>query len=109
MSLHANKRIMLNNIILDRKKLCKAKTSDHPRASIKITKYGTNKSIMVSALADTGAQSNLWGWKNFQDSGFGKNDLLPVSIIIRAAYKIPLNILGAFRNLQQLSNADEAA
>ena len=88
---------MLNNIIFDRKKLRKAKTLDHPRASIKITKYGTNKFIMVSALADTGSQSNLWGWKNFQDAGFGKNDLLPVSITIRAANKIPVNILGAFR------------
>ena len=37
---------------------------------------------MVSVLADTGAQSNLWGWKDFDDAGFGKNDLLPVSIKI---------------------------
>ena len=49
MSLHSNKRIMLNNIIFDMKKLRKAKTSDHPRASIKITKYGTNNFIMISA------------------------------------------------------------
>ena len=59
MSLHANKRVLLNNIIFDRKKMRKAKTLDHPRVSIKITKYGTNKFIVVSALADTGAQSNL--------------------------------------------------
>ena len=52
---------------------------------------------MVSALAYTGAQSNLWGQKNFQDAGFGKNDLLPVTITIRAANKIQVNILGAFR------------
>ena len=52
---------------------------------------------MISALADTGAQSNLWGWKNLQDAGFSKNDLLPVSITIWAAKKIPINILGAFR------------
>ena len=50
---------------------------------------------MVSALADTGAQSNFW--KNFQDAGFGKNDLLPVSITIRAANKIPVNILWAIK------------
>ena len=52
---------------------------------------------MGSSLADTGAHSDLWGWKNFQDADFGKNDLLPVSITIRAANKIPVNILGAFR------------
>ena len=62
---------MVNSIIFDKRNLCRAKTFDHPRASIKITKYGTNKFVMVSALADTGAQSNLWGWKNFQGAGFG--------------------------------------
>ena len=92
MSFHANKRI-----IFDRKKLRKAKTLDHPRASIKITKYGTNKFIVVSALADTSAQSNLWGWNKFHDAGFDKNDLLPLSITIRAANKIPVKILRAFR------------
>ena len=57
-----------------------------------ITKYGTNKFIVVSVLADTHAKSNLLRLKNFQDAGFGENDLLPVSITIRAANKIPLNI-----------------
>ena len=53
--------------------------------------------IVVRALADNGAQSNLWGWKDFQDAGFGKNDLLSVSIKIRSADEIPVNILEAFR------------
>ena len=52
---------------------------------------------MVSTLADTGAQSDLRGQKKFQDSGCGKNDLLPVSITVRAANKIPMKKLGAFR------------
>ena len=56
MSLHANKRILLNKIFLDKKNLRLAKTLDHPRASTKISQYGTNKYVMVSALADTGAQ-----------------------------------------------------
>ena len=75
-------------LFIYKKKLHKSKPLDHPFASVKITKYGSNKLIKVSALADTGAQSNLWGWKNFQDAGFGKKDLLPVSITIRAANKI---------------------
>ena len=66
MSLYAKKPIMLNNIIFDKRNLYRAKTLDHPHASIKIKKYSTNKFVMKSALADTGAQSNLWGWKNFQ-------------------------------------------
>ena len=44
---------MLNYFIFDGV-LRRAKTLDHPRASIKIT----NKLVIVSALADTGAQSN---------------------------------------------------
>ena len=88
---------MLNNVIFDKRNLRRAKTFYHPRASIKITKHSINNFAMVSALADTGALSNLQGWKNFQDAGFGKNDLLPVSITIRAANNIPKNVLGAFR------------
>ena len=62
---------MLNNIIFNNNTLHKAKaTTDHPRASVKIAKRGTNKSAWVSNLADTGAQSNLWRWKNFQEKGF---------------------------------------
>ena len=45
-------------------------TTDHPRASVKIAKHSTNKFAWVSALADTDAQLNLWGWKNFQEAGF---------------------------------------
>ena len=35
--------------------------------------------------------------KNFQDAGFGKNDLISVSITIRSANKILINILGALK------------
>ena len=41
--------------------MSRTKSFDHPRASIKLNKYGINKFIVVRALADTGAQSNLWG------------------------------------------------
>ena len=89
---------MLNNIIFNKNTLHKAKaTTDYPRASVKIAKRGTNKSARVSALTDTCAQANLWGWKSFQGTGFCKKDLMPVSITIRAAIKIPVNILGAFK------------
>ena len=88
---------MLFNIIFSKNSLRKAKAiTDHPCASVKISSHGTNKFAKVSALADTGAQSNLWGWKDFQETGFCKKDLMPVSITIPAANKIPINILGAF-------------
>ena len=67
MSLLASKGIMSNNIIFNKNNLRKAKaTTNHPCVSVKIAKRGTNKSVWISALADTGAQLNLWGWKNFQ-------------------------------------------
>ena len=44
--------------------------------------------IVVRALADNGAQSNLWEWNDFQDAGFSKNELLHVSIMIYAAMKL---------------------
>ena len=98
MSLHACKGIILNNIIFNKNTLHKAKaTTDYPRASVEIAKRGTNKSARVSALADTGAQSNFWGWKSFQETGFCKKDLMHVTITIQAANKIPTNILGAFK------------
>ena len=74
MSLHVNKRIMLNNFVFNQRNQRRAKTQDHPRASIKIFKYVTNKFVIVSALANTGAQSNLWRWKIFQDTDFCKSD-----------------------------------
>ena len=63
MPLHAINRIMLNNIIFDKRSLRRAKTLDHRRSSIKNTKYGTNKFVMVNSLADTSAQSILRGEK----------------------------------------------
>ena len=61
-SLHASKRSMLNKIIFNKNTLRKANAAnDHHRISVKIAKLGSNKSAWVSALADTGAQSNLWG------------------------------------------------
>ena len=82
---------------MNNKNLCRAKTLDNPSVTVKITRYGTKKFVIVRALADTGAQSNLWGWKHFQDAGFGKNDLLLVSITVQAANKIPIKIVVAFR------------
>ena len=74
---------MLNYFIFDGV-LRRAKTLDHPRASIKIT----NKLVMVSALADTGAQSNEMDGKKSNMLVIGKNDSLSISITTWAANKI---------------------
>ena len=88
---------MLNNIIFNKNTLFKAKaTTDHPRESVKIAKRGINKSAWISGFADVGAHSNLWGWNNFQEARIC-NNLMPVSITIRAANKISVNILQDFK------------
>ena len=57
---------------------------------LKLLNTTNNKFIIVSALADTSAQSNLWGWKDFYDANFGKKNLLLVSITIRVLIKFQL-------------------
>ncbi|MEL6804661.1 MAG: hypothetical protein AAFO91_12865, partial [Bacteroidota bacterium] len=83
-TIEASGIISLNTKIFDKKGLRKAKFSDHPRATFNLTPKGTRHSISISGIADTGAQSNLWGWSDFQQAGFCMEDLTKVSIKIRA-------------------------
>ena len=48
------------------------------------------------ALADSGAQSNLWSLRGFLNAGFSRDDLLPVTLPLKAANKSPIPIAGAF-------------
>ena len=50
----------------------------------------------VSAVADTGAQSDLWSLSDFLASGFSSDDLTPVSLTLSAANRSPISIEGAF-------------
>ena len=49
----------------------------------------------VNAVTDTGAQSCLWGLKDFYRCGFKDSDLIPVKRTIVAANREEINILGA--------------
>ena len=82
------------NKIISKSDLKRKINRDHPRVRINIGLPGNNKQGMVMAVADSGAMSNLWGLKEFLDSGFNKSDLIPIAIDIKAANKSPLNILG---------------
>ena len=55
----------------------------------------TVKPIMITAMADTGAQSCLWSKHDFLTSGFTMEDLIPVSLELIAANKSPISIAGA--------------
>ena len=58
-----------------------------------------NRTVTITGVADTGAQSNLWGLREFLNCGYSTKDLMPVETQIRAANKNPINVLGAFKGL----------
>ena len=49
----------------------------------------------VTAIVDSGAQCCLWGWKECQESGFRKCDLVPVKQKLNAVSKSSIEIFGA--------------
>ena len=59
----------------------------------------------VSGVTDTGAQSCLWGLKEFYAHGFKKTDLIPVKQRMYAANRQPIEILGAI--VVRLSGTDK--
>ena len=50
----------------------------------------------VSAIADSGAQSDLWSLADFLACVFSRDDLVPVSLGLSAANRSPILIEGAF-------------
>jgi len=50
----------------------------------------------VTAIADTGAQSDLWSFADFLAHGFTRADLHPIRLSLSAANRSPIWIEGAF-------------
>ena len=67
----------------------------HPKASFRI-KTAKGKFANVRAIADTGAQSNLWGLEDFKRAGFSELELRNTSISLTAANKNPISVRGEF-------------
>ncbi|MEL6805056.1 MAG: hypothetical protein AAFO91_14875, partial [Bacteroidota bacterium] len=66
--------------------------------------------ISVEGIADTGAQSNIWGMQDFLNAGLNKNILENVPLSIRAANKEPISIAGGFiATLEGESNEDKVS
>ena len=55
------------------------KITDHPRVPLEILFKG-HPAVQVTAIADTGAQSDLWSLDGFLQAGFTMGDLSPVSL-----------------------------
>ena len=86
----------------------RARLRDYPRVKVTISvdingqaKYSrctstSHTKAEVSAIADTGAQSDLWSLSHFLACGFSRDDLLPVNVGLSAANRSPISIEGAF-------------
>lgn len=82
----------------------KAKLRDHPRVPITITvaappeqdHLGPIRQAQTLAIADTGAQSDLWSLSEFLASGFSTKILSPVKLNLTAANSSGITIEGAF-------------
>ena len=47
---------------------------DHPRVSVRLRQAGNGKVVPVVVIADTGAQSNIWGLGDYLRAGFVEKD-----------------------------------
>ena len=100
--------VRLDHHIFSKREWKRARLRDHPRLPITIslsrpsrTASGTyNKSsdiyAEVSAIADTGTQSDLWSLSDFIACGYSHDDLHPISLSLSAANHSPISIEGAF-------------
>ena len=86
----------------------RARLRDHPRVPLTIeldTRKRTKDSASpcaplpladVSAIVDTGAQSDLWALSDFLACGFSRDHLHPIRMSLSAANRSPIAIEGAF-------------
>ncbi|KAJ8333519.1 hypothetical protein SKAU_G00415270 [Synaphobranchus kaupii] len=100
--------VRLEHHIFSKGEWRRAKLRDHPRALITISvdmpvrqsdstsDRGSVDKARVSAVADTGAQSDLWSLEEFLACGFSRDDLRPVRLSMSAANRSPIAIEGAF-------------
>ena len=74
----------------------KAQFRSHPMISFKLSTEDWKVTADIRAIADTGAQSNLWGYNDFVSAGFDNSILSPVNSNFFAADKNPIPIVGGF-------------
>ena len=71
------------------------------------TKHACIVARNVLAIADTGAQTNVWSLRNFLTAGFNRSILIPVSDLVGANYS-GIKIEGAFFAVVKGLGADKA-
>jgi len=114
-----NNAVTLDHHILPAGEWRRARLRSHPTIPIRISmdqsphaKPGRvpDTSATVLAVADTGAQSDLWSLSDFLAHGFSRNDLSPVTLGLAAANRSPITIEGAFfAKIETTSRCGEVA
>ena len=89
-----NRSVSLSHKIFNKGEWRRADIKEHPRIQLELS--SKQQSTKVTAVADSGAQSNLWSLDQFINAGFTTADLSPVSLSLNAANKSPIKIDGAF-------------
>ena len=84
----------------------RARLRDHPKVAVSISMDTTprqhgpipNPTVTadVSAVADSGAQSDLWSLTDYLAHGFPRDALAPVTLGLSAANRSPISIEGGF-------------
>ena len=91
--------VELDHSIISNKNLKKG-FSAHPRVGFWLSAMqadgSQSDSVHVDGVADTGAQSNVWGLEEFKKSGLPPDILKEVSMNFRGVNKSKLEIVGAF-------------
>ena len=86
-----------NGACNDKVRLCNVSTREHPKLSLRLRVAAHESGLVpVVGIADTGAQSNIWGLSEFLSAGFSKDDLQHSHMTITAANNEPLPIVGRF-------------
>ena len=97
--------VRLDHHIFTKGEWKRARLRNHPRVLISVSLARTDdcqdpaaevKHAKVSAIADTGAQSDLWSLNEFLACGFSREDLHPISLSMSAANHTWIPIEGAF-------------
>ena len=100
--------IVLDHQIFSKGEWKRARLRDHPTVPIVITLDTSTQSrytdvpttanvhVEVTAVADTGAQSDLLSLSDFLACGFPREQLIPVNMDLSAANRSPISIEGAF-------------
>ena len=91
------KPVTLSHHVFSKAEWRRAQLRNHPSTQLTITNDSApSQSTTVNALADSGAQTDVWSMDEFVRAGFSVEKLHPVRLSLNAANKSAIHIDGAF-------------